>query len=140
MSKVGRKSSTRKTTIEKSILAIHNKPIDYDEKDRSVPVDYIMYSNPNNREEIYNNLQDINKELVIILYGSVVKFTKAKKIHPLESYILRYDTYMGIENDIVSLSIDLNCQLLTNEPSMEMYRYLKWMVENPDKLSDYKLL
>ena len=137
-SKMIETSKHRKEVIATSIKNIHRQPMNYDEADKSIPVDYLMTVDPKNRKNIYDSLQDMNKELVIILYGSVVKFIKAKNIHPLETYILRYDTYMGIENDIISLSIDLNCQLTTNEPSLEMYTYLLWMVENPDQIHKYK--
>ena len=126
---------TRKSEKNTKVIAekIRAKSINYDEDSKSISVQTIIASDPKNRTAIYNSLQEMNKELVIILYGSVDKFIKAKKIHPLEKSIFRYDNYMGIENDIISLSMSLNIQLVTNEPSVEMYPYLRWMAENPDK-------
>jgi hypothetical protein len=73
-----------------------------------------------NREALFYSLQDINQDLLIIIYGSKEKFFSTINLHPAEKIIIQYDEkFMGNENVLPILS-SLTGIAITNKSSRLM--------------------
>lgn len=86
------------------------------------------------RADLLNELIEPVQQLLIKLYGSTEKFVNASNIHLLEPYILRYEKICGEKTQVLSLSEEMNIQIHTDDPAVEMYNYLNHLVEHPEEI------
>lgn len=76
---------------------------------------------PATRAKYMSYMYDMNKKLILDLYGSEHKWlTNKTRVQPLESWILRYDRVMGYTPDVLVLADEIGFAT-TGDARVELY-------------------
>ena len=85
------------------------------------------------RKQVYNEMGTETRQLIDKLFGNESKYlSSAKRIKPLEDYIVRYSKIMAFVPECINMLTELGVTTYGGDPRVDLYYVLKERVDQTD--------